>query len=67
MRRSQKRKNDSQLKQLFALLGSAGVKVACEHINEIDPSSLPERAERIQIKWNPGPPLDQTSSMGHIM
>ena len=35
--RSQKCKKDSQLKQLFELLGSAGVKAACKHIDEIDP------------------------------
>ena len=35
-RRSQKRKTDSQVKQLFALLGSASVKVARKHVGEID-------------------------------
>ena len=38
LRRSQKRKNNSQLKQFFALLGSAGVKIARKHVDEIDPS-----------------------------
>ena len=36
--RFQKRKKDSQLKQLFALLGSAGIKAAHKHVDEIDPS-----------------------------
>ena len=30
-------KKDSQVKQLFALLGSASVKAACKHVDEIDP------------------------------
>ena len=30
-------KKDSQVKQLFALLGSGGVKAACKHVDEIDP------------------------------
>ena len=34
-----KAQKDSQFKQLFALLGSAGVKAACEHVDEIDPMS----------------------------
>jgi hypothetical protein len=33
-------KKDSQVKQLFALLGSACVKAACKDVDEIDPSSL---------------------------
>ena len=37
--RSQKCKHDSQFKQLFALLGSAGIKAASKHIDEIDPRS----------------------------
>ena len=28
---------DSKLKQLFVLLGSANVKAACKHVEEIDP------------------------------
>ena len=36
-RRSQKCKKGSQVKQLFALLGSAGLKAARKHIDEIDP------------------------------
>ena len=32
-----KAQKDSQLKQLFSLLGSARVKAACEHVDEIDP------------------------------
>ena len=36
-RRSQKRKKDSQVKQLLALLGSARVKAAHIHVDEIDP------------------------------
>ena len=35
--RSQKHNKDSQLKQLFALLGSAGIKAVCKHVDEIDP------------------------------
>ena len=38
-RRSQKRKKDSQLKLLFALLGSASVKAARKLVDEIDPWS----------------------------
>ena len=36
-RRSQKRKKDSQLKELFVLLQSAGVKAVRKHFDEIDP------------------------------
>ena len=36
-RRSQKRKKDSQLKQLFVLAGSVGIKAVCKHVDEIDP------------------------------
>ena len=32
-----KAQKDSQLKQLFALSGSAGVKAARKHVDEIDP------------------------------
>ena len=35
--RFQKRQKESQVKQLFALLGSARVKAACKHVDEIDP------------------------------
>ena len=35
--RSQKPQKDGQLKQLFALLGSAGVKAVHKHVDEIDP------------------------------
>ena len=35
--RSPKHKKGSQLKQLFALWGSAGVKAAPKHVDEIDP------------------------------
>ena len=35
-----KAQNDSQVKQLFALLGSLGVKAAHKHIDEIDPPAL---------------------------
>ena len=35
--RSQKRKKDSQVKQLFALSGSVRVKAAHKHADEIDP------------------------------
>ena len=34
---SKSAKKDSQLKQLFAILGSAGVKAARKHVDEIDP------------------------------
>ena len=37
IRRSQKRKKDSQVKQLFGLLGSVWVKAARKHADEIDP------------------------------
>ena len=37
VRRSQKRKKDSQVWQLFALLGSARVKAARKYVDEIDP------------------------------
>ena len=37
LRRSHKCKKDSQVKQLFALLGSARVKALRKNINEIDP------------------------------
>ena len=33
-------KKDSQLKQLFALLGSGDVKAAHKHVDEIDPWSV---------------------------
>ena len=36
VRRSQKFKKDSQIKQLFALLGPACVKAAHKHVDEID-------------------------------
>ena len=36
-RRSQKHKKDSQFKQLLGLLGSACVKAANKHVDEIDP------------------------------
>ena len=36
-RRSQKRKNDSQLKQLFSLSGSACVKAACKMLVKLTP------------------------------
>ena len=34
-----KAQKDSQLKQLFALLGSMSVKAARKHVDEIDPMS----------------------------
>ena len=37
VQRSQKPQKDSQVKQLFALLGSAGAKAARKHFDEIDP------------------------------
>ena len=36
---SKSTKKYSQLKQLFAILGSGGVKDACKHIDEIDPKA----------------------------
>ena len=36
-------KNDCQLKQLFALSGSAGVKAAHKLVDEIDPTSASRR------------------------
>ena len=33
----QKRKKGSQVKQLFALLGSAHIKIVCKQVDEIDP------------------------------
>ena len=38
--RSQKRKKDSQLKQLFAILGSAHLKAEHKHVDDIDPRVL---------------------------
>ena len=38
--RSKKHQKDSQVKQLFAILGSACIKAARKHIDEIDPWSL---------------------------
>ena len=40
VRRSQKQKKDSQVKQLFALLGSAGIKAGHKHIDQISPTKL---------------------------
>ena len=37
--RSQKCKIDSQVKQLFALLGFVCVKATCKHVDEIDPKT----------------------------
>ena len=37
---SQKRKKDSQVKQLFALSESVGIKAEYKHIDEISPSKL---------------------------
>ena len=39
-RRSQKHKEDSLLKQLFALSGSVGIKAVRKHVDEIDPLCL---------------------------
>ena len=44
--RSQKCKKDSQLKKLFALLGSACIKAALKHLDEIDPWMMPRERER---------------------
>ena len=54
--RSQKRQEDSQLKQLFALSGSVSVKAAHKHIDEIDPCffslSLTHKWENSNLaKW----------------
>ena len=56
MCRSQKRQKDSQLKQLFALLGSAAVKAVYKHVDEIDPSSdnfnfLKEHRSISELHW----------------
>ena len=40
-RRSQKCKQDSQLKQLLVLSGSAGIKAAHKLVDEIDPLGFP--------------------------
>ena len=52
--RSQTRKKDSQLKQLFALLGSMGVKVAHAHVDEIDLLFLMWEESKCLMceKWN---------------
>ena len=47
MRRSQKRKKDSHVKQLFALLGSACVKAASKNVDEIDPWSVTSKTARV--------------------
>ena len=43
--RSRKNKKDSQLKQLFTFLESAGVKAAHKHVDEIDPIISPLKKE----------------------
>ena len=44
--RFQKRKKDSHVKQLFALLGSAWVKVASRQVDEIDPLCQKQRYQQ---------------------
>ena len=48
--RSQKCKKDSQLKKLFALLGSACIKAALKHLDEIDPWMMARERER-EKRW----------------
>ena len=48
-RRSQKRKKDSQLKQLFELLGSLYVKASCKHVDEMRPEIL--EVDAISVGW----------------
>ena len=40
MRRSQKRKKDSHIKQLFVHSGSACIKTVRKHVDEIDPRMI---------------------------
>ena len=47
--RSQKRQKDSQVKQLFALSGSACVKAARKHVDEIDPWPRRLRDQKIKL------------------
>ena len=52
VRRSEKWHKDSQLKQLFALSGSAGVKTESKHFDEIDPSRCKIKDETLErINW----------------
>ena len=55
-RRSQKRRKDTHVKQLFALLESACVKAAHKHVDEIDPC-------RTSFYW-PGQSLKNQSPTG---
>ena len=48
VRRSQKRKKESQLKQLFALSGSACLKALRKHIGEIDPTWCKMSADKLK-------------------
>ena len=50
--RSQKCKKDSQLKQLFVLLGSASVKAARKLIDEVDPVA-PEDQRFLKLRMMP--------------
>ena len=50
--RSQKRKKESQVKQLFALSGSVGVKSGRKHVGEIDPRFLPQCAFESNLERN---------------
>ena len=47
--RSQKRKRLLELTVFFALLGSAGVKAACKHVDEIDPCLLHVEADAMKM------------------
>ena len=49
-RRSKSAKKDSQLKQLFVLLGSAGIKAALKHVDEIDPWVKKDKFEMFEIQ-----------------
>ena len=57
-------KKDSQLKQLFVLLGSAGVKAALKHPDESDPRAL---GSIFQQSIGAKSPMGQASSTWHVL
>ena len=57
-------KKDSQFKQLFALLGSAGVKAALKHVDESDPRAL---GSIFQQSIGAKSPMGQASSTWHVL
>ena len=57
-------KKDSQLKQLFVLLGSAGVKAALKHPDESDPRAL---GSIFQQSIGAKSPMGQSSSTWHVL